>query len=162
MHDRYVFAVDRVRFVGEQVAAELPAMPEPRKSRLSWLRSTIRNCRLCSMSQLLSKETISYSSRAWQVHPCSWFFPQENSNIAHWRKVRTGDIVKGFQEADIVLEDIYTVPRYAHCAIETHALLIIRYSRRLTVWTASQSPFTQRHLFAEALAPLGCLITMSA
>jgi CO/xanthine dehydrogenase Mo-binding subunit len=26
---------------------------------------------------------------------------------------------------------------------------------RLTVWSASQSPFTQRHLFAQALAPLG-------
>ena len=28
-------------------------------------------------------------------------------------------------------------------------------ANRLTVWTASQSPYTQRHLFAEALAPLG-------
>ncbi len=29
------------------------------------------------------------------------------------------------------------------------------YSGRLTVYTASQSPFTQRHLFAQALEPLG-------
>ncbi len=56
----------------------------------------------------------------------------------------------------MILEDTYRVPRYAHCAIEPHVVVGL-YDRagRLTLWSASQSPYTQRHLFAEALAPLG-------
>jgi carbon-monoxide dehydrogenase large subunit len=85
-----------------------------------------------------------------------WFFPRGGTNIAHWRKVRRGDMEKGFDQADVILEDTYQVPRYAHCAIEPH-VIVGRYDRagRLTLWSASQSPYTQRNLFAEALAPLG-------
>jgi len=63
---------------------------------------------------------------------------------------------KGFCEADHIFEDEFTVPRYAHCAIEPHgAVGFLDHSGRLTVWTASQSPYTQRHLFTQALEPLG-------
>jgi carbon-monoxide dehydrogenase large subunit len=56
----------------------------------------------------------------------------------------------------MMLADTYRVPRYAHCAIEPHVVVAqLDAARRLTVWTASQSPYTQRHVFAEALAPLG-------
>ncbi|MCU0612659.1 MAG: molybdopterin-dependent oxidoreductase [Candidatus Eisenbacteria bacterium] len=85
-----------------------------------------------------------------------WFFPRAGTNIAHWRKTRQGVVDKGFAEADVVVEGTFTVPRYAHCAIEPHgAVAYFDHSGRLTVWTASQSPHTQRNLFAEALAPLG-------
>jgi carbon-monoxide dehydrogenase large subunit len=97
------------------------------------------------------------------VHPdlgkyprCPWFFPQAGTNIAHYRKTRKGDVELGFKEADVILEDAYTVPRYAHCAIEPHAIVgLYDLSGRLTLWSASQSPYTQRNLFAESLAPLG-------
>jgi len=83
-------------------------------------------------------------------------FPQPGSNVAHWRKIRKGDVEAGFSAADLILEDTYRVPRYAHCAIEPHGMVgLLDAAGRLTMWTASQSPFTQRHVFAEALAPLG-------
>jgi len=85
-----------------------------------------------------------------------WFFPMAGTNIAHWRKVRKGDVELAFREADSILEDSYEVPRYAHCALEPHVVVGRHdYSGRLTLWSASQSPYTQRHLFAQALAPLG-------
>src|SRR5581483_2719459 len=78
------------------------------------------------------------------------------SNIAHWRRIRKGDLEAGFAAADLVLEDTYRVPRYAHCAIEPHAMVgLFDASGRLTMWTASQSPYTQRNVFAQSLAPLG-------
>ena len=85
-----------------------------------------------------------------------WFFPKDDTNIAHWRKTRKGDCEKGFKDADIILEDTYEVPRYAHCAIEPHVIVgKLDYSGRLTLWSSSQSLYTQRNVFAEALAPLG-------
>jgi len=85
-----------------------------------------------------------------------WFFPRPGTNIAHWRKTRKGDPAKGFKEADLVLEDTYYVPRYAHCAIEPHSV-IGQYdaSGRLTMWTSSQSPFTQRNVFSQVLESFG-------
>jgi CO/xanthine dehydrogenase Mo-binding subunit len=157
MKDRFIFAQDRVRFVGEQVAAvvardqktafraaglvkveyeELPALFDP-------LEAVAEGCCLLH-PDLATCERV------------PWFFPEADTNIAHCRRTRKGDIERGFAEADTVLEDTYTVPRYAHCALEPHVIVGLEdHSGRLTLWSASQSPHTQRNLFAEALAPLG-------
>ena len=85
-----------------------------------------------------------------------WFFPEPETNVAHRRRTLRGDLEAGFAAADVVLEDTYRVPRYAHCAIEPHVVVARQdHAGRLTVWAASQSPYTQRHVFAQALEPLG-------
>ncbi|HTY08322.1 MAG TPA: xanthine dehydrogenase family protein molybdopterin-binding subunit [Candidatus Edwardsbacteria bacterium] len=157
MHDRYVFAQDRVRFVGEQVAAVIARDPASALRAAKLVKVdykeltpilTVRDA-LAASPQLIHPELATYTH-------VPWFFPQERSNIAHWRKVRKGNMEDGFKQAELVFEDTYTVPRYAHCAIETHgAVGLFDHAGRLTVWSASQSPYTQRHLFAEALSPLG-------
>jgi len=157
MHDRYVFAVDRVRFVGEQVAAVIARDARTAKSAARSVKVDYQELPpVLDVATALGEKPPLIHPELGQYTHVPWFFPRENTNIAHWRKVRAGDIEQGFKVADFILEDTYTVPRYAHCAIETHgAIGLYDYSGRLTVWTASQSPFTQRHLFAEALAPLG-------
>lgn len=157
MQDRYVFPQDRVRFVGEQVAAVIATTPAAAKRgmELVWVDYEV-------LPPTLDVET-ALAEDARLIHPdlgsydhVPWFFPQGGTNIAHWRKVRKGDVEKAFAEADYVYEETYRVPRYAHCAIEPHgAVGLYDFSGRLTVWAASQSPVTQRHVFTEALAPLG-------
>jgi len=157
MEDRYIFAQDYVRFVGEQVAGVVA-----RTHREAVQAAKLVKVEYEVLEPLLDpREAVADDANL--IHPdlddyvhVPWFFPQENTNIAHWRKIRKGDTEKAFAEADFVLEDTYEVPRYAHCAIEPHVTVSkLDYANRLTVWTASQSPHTQRHLFAEALAPLG-------
>jgi CO/xanthine dehydrogenase Mo-binding subunit len=157
MHDRHIFAQDKVRFVGEQVAAVIARDPVAarRAAKLVKVRYEELTPILTVGDALKDTPTLIHPGLKDYTH-VPWFFPRENTNIAHWRKVRKGDPAEGFARADLVFEDTYTVPRYAHCAIETHgAVGLFDLSGRLTVWSASQSPFTQRHLFAEALAPLG-------
>jgi CO/xanthine dehydrogenase Mo-binding subunit len=157
MHDRHIFAQDRVRFVGEQVAAVIARDIRTAKKASQLVKVTYELLEpvLTTEDALSKNPTLIHPDLADYNH-VPWFFPKGGTNIAHWRKVRKGDMEKGFAQADLVLEDDYTVPRYAHCAIETHgAIGHFDYSGRLTVYTASQSPFTQRHLFAQALAPLG-------
>lgn len=157
MHDRYIFAQEYVRFVGEQVAAVIARTPEAAKRAAKLVKVNYTE-----LTPILKIED-ALKTRPNLVHPelkdykhVPWFFPQDDTNIAHFRKIRHGDLDKGFKEADHIFEDEYRVPRYAHCAIEIHGA-VGKYdnSGRLTVWTSSQSPHTQRHLFAEALAPLG-------
>jgi len=157
MKDRHIFAQDRVRFVGEQVAAVIARDPHAAKRAASLVEVDYEE-----LPPILNAAD-ALAGDAALIHPdlgdyphVPWFFPRSGTNIAHFRKTRKGDVAQGFAEADVVLEDTYQVPRYAHCAIEPHVIVgKLDNSGRLTLWSASQSPHTQRHLFAEALAPLG-------
>jgi CO/xanthine dehydrogenase Mo-binding subunit len=157
MKDRYIFAVDRVRFVGEQVAAVIARCPKTarRAARLVKVQYEVLPAVLHVAKALEDGAPLVHPDLGDYPH-VPWFFPRPKTNIAHWRKTRRGDIDKAFAESDVVLEDTYTVPRYAHCAIETHVIVgCYDHAGRLTLWSASQSPFTQRNCFAETLAPLG-------
>ncbi|PKP60956.1 dehydrogenase [Candidatus Atribacteria bacterium HGW-Atribacteria-1] len=157
MKDRYIFAQYRVRFVGEQVAAVIARDP----------KTALKAAKLVKIQYepvpAVFDPVEALKEDAPVIHPelgnyphVPWFFPKGGTNVAHLRKVRKGDVEKGFKEADFVLEDTYRIPRYAHCCLETHiAVGLLDYSGRLTVWASSQSPHTQRNLFADALAPLG-------
>jgi carbon-monoxide dehydrogenase large subunit len=157
MEDRYIFAQDLVRFAGEQVAGVIA-----RSHREAVQAAKLIKVEYEVLTPLLNPKE-AFGDDAALVHPdlgdythVPWFFPKAGTNIAHWRKIRKGDTEKAFAESDFVLEDTYRVPRYAHCAIEPHVTVSkLDHADRLTVWTASQSPHTQRHLFAEALKPLG-------
>ena len=157
MKDRYIFARDRVRFVGEQVAAVVARDPGTarRAARLVKVRYEELPPVLSEADALAQGATLIHPGLGDYPH-VPWFFPREKTNIAHWRKTRKGDPEQGFREADVVLDDTYTVPRYAHCAIEPHVIVgLLDHAGRLTLWSSSQSPYTQRHVFAEAFAPLG-------
>ena len=156
MKDRYIFAQDRVRFVGEQVAAVVARTPRAAKAAAKRVRVEYEPLpAILDQMESFENKILIHENLADYPH-VPWFFPQAKTNIAHWRKTRRGNVPLAFSDADCVFEDTYTVPRYAHCAIETHvAIGLYDLAGRLTVWSSSQSPHTQRHLFAEALAPLG-------
>jgi len=157
MKDRFIFAQEKVRFVGEQIAAVVARNQKTAKIAAKLVKIEYEALEpVFDQMKALAKDSILLHPELGDYPHVPWFFPKAETNIAHWRKTRQGDPEKGFEEADIILEDSYEVPRYAHCAIETHvAVAKYDYSERLTVWSASQSPFTQRNLFAEALSPLG-------
>jgi carbon-monoxide dehydrogenase large subunit len=157
MKDRYVFAQDVVRFAGEQVAAVIArdARTAKRAAALVEVDYEVADPLLDPMKALADDAPLIHPDLGDYEH-VPWFFPKADTNIAHWRKTRRGDMEKGWDEADVILEDTYTVPRYAHCAIEPHVVVAkLDQARRLTLWTASQSPYTQRDVFAQALEPLG-------
>jgi carbon-monoxide dehydrogenase large subunit len=157
MQDRHIFAQDRVRFVGEQVAAVIACDPKiaARAASLVQVEYEPLPIVLDPVEAIQPDAALLHPDLGAYPH-VPWFFPRAATNIAHWRKIRKGSIEEGFREADVILEETYRVPRYAHCAIELHSMTgLFDAAGRLTVWSASQSPFTQRNLFAQALAPLG-------
>ncbi|MBZ5535624.1 MAG: xanthine dehydrogenase family protein molybdopterin-binding subunit [Acidobacteriia bacterium] len=157
MQDRYIFPTDRVRFVGEQVAAVIARDTQTAKRAAKRVKVVYKELEpVLDLEKALKSDAVLVHLDLASYPRCPWFFPEAGTNIAHRRKTRKGDLEKGFQEADVIFEDTYTVPRYAHCAIEPHAIVgLYDLSGRLTLWSASQSPYTQRHVFAQALAPLG-------
>lgn len=157
MQDRYIFAQEKVRFVGEQVAAVMARDLKTAKKAAELVKVEYEPLpAIFDPVEAAKKDATLIHSDLGNYSHVPWFFPKGGTNIAHWRKIRKGDIEKGFAEADLIFEDTYRVPRYAHCCIEVHgATGLCDHSGRITVWAASQSPHTQRHIFAEVLAPLG-------
>jgi len=157
MKDRYIFALEKVRFIGEQVAAVVARDIKTAEKAAKLIKVEYEPLpAILDQMESLKDDSIKIHPDLGEYTHVPWFFPKADTNIAHWRKTRRGDVEKGFDEADVVLEDTYYVPRYSHCPLEIHAAVgLCDLSDRLTVWAASQSPHTQRNLFAEALAPLG-------
>ncbi len=157
MKDRYVFAQDRVRFVGEQVAAVIAHDARTARRAAQLVDVTYTELEpVLDLDNALKADAVLLHPDLGNYPRVPWFFPSAGTNIAHWRKTRKGDVEAGFRQADVILEDTYRVPRYAHCAIEPHVIVgQLDLAGRLTLWSASQSPFTQRNVFAETLAPLG-------
>jgi putative selenate reductase molybdopterin-binding subunit len=75
-----------------------------------------------------------------------------NRNLAAEIRIDIGDVDKGFEEADVIVESTYQVPKVSQAAIEPHA--VVTYwdeDDRLVVRTSTQVPFHVRRILAPVL-----------
>jgi xanthine dehydrogenase YagR molybdenum-binding subunit len=62
-----------------------------------------------------------------------------------------GDVEQGGQEADVVVDLVFTTPVAAHCCMETHGSAARWEGDQVTVWHSTQSVFGTRSSVAEML-----------
>jgi len=63
----------------------------------------------------------------------------DRPNVCNHYKVRHGDVGKGFQEADLIVENRFTTARMQHCPLESHICIAqIEPDGGLTLWTGRQ------------------------
>ncbi|MGC8782361.1 MAG: xanthine dehydrogenase family protein molybdopterin-binding subunit, partial [Anaerolineae bacterium] len=153
LKDRRIFALDRVRFVGEPVAAVAADTPEIAEQALELIEVEYE-----PLPGVFDPE-FGASPAAPLVHPdlgsyecVPFIFPQPGTNISNWFKVRKGNLEQGWAAADLIYEHKYRVPHVQHVPIETHVCVAQQdVNGKITLWSASQSPFAQRNLIAKAL-----------
>jgi carbon-monoxide dehydrogenase large subunit len=154
LKDRRIFALDRVRYVGEAVAAVAADTPEIAQRAVELIEVEYE-----PLPGVFDPE-FGASPEAPLVHPdlanyesVPFIFPQPGTNISNWFKVRKGDMDKGWAEADLIYEHKYRVPHIQHVPLETHVCVAQQDAAggRITLWSSSQSPFAQRNLIAKAL-----------
>ncbi|MFO7730598.1 MAG: xanthine dehydrogenase family protein molybdopterin-binding subunit [Spirochaetia bacterium] len=153
LKDKSILPVDRVRYIGEQVAVVIATSK----------KIADEGCRRIKVDYKvlpsIHNQMKAMDADAVLIHPnlgdyevVPWLNPQPGRNISHIRKIRKGDTEKGFEEADFVLEDEYAVPHVVHAALEPHiTVALYDYNERFTFWNSTQSPHTQRNMIAEAL-----------
>ena len=74
------------------------------------------------------------------------------SNVAAYEKYTLGDVEKGFQEADVVVEHEFTTPTVHQGYIEPqNATVLWNPDGEVTVWTSNQGPFYVRRATAALL-----------
>jgi CO/xanthine dehydrogenase Mo-binding subunit len=82
------------------------------------------------------------------VHFPSDFRPV-GPNVCHRYRLRSGRGEQGFEEAEVVVEDTFSVAGAAHVAMEPHATVAYWEEGRLHVITGTQTPFSVRRDLAE-------------
>ncbi|MBM4459870.1 MAG: xanthine dehydrogenase family protein molybdopterin-binding subunit, partial [Chloroflexi bacterium] len=160
LRDRRIFALDRVRFVGEPVAAVAADTPEIAEQAIGLIEVAYEE-----LPGVFDPE-LGASAEAPLLHPelgdyeCAAFIlPQAGTNISNHFKVRKGDMAAGWAAADLVYEHRYRVPHIQHVPLETHVCIAQTLAAgrgqdgrgKITLWSSSQSPFAQRNLIAKAL-----------
>jgi CO/xanthine dehydrogenase Mo-binding subunit len=152
--DNPILAMDKVRFVGDPVAAVAAESESAADEALMLIEADYEE---------LPAVFDAYEAAqpgAPLIHPMSedWigtsaYFdmrPQPNTNIAHRFRIRHGEVEQGFAEADIVLEETFRTPAAAHCAMEPHVCVAhFETPDRLVVYSATQTPFNTRDALAE-------------
>lgn len=76
---------------------------------------------------------------------------QGEGNLVQTERYQRGDTVKGFAEADIVLEETYRTPCEIHTPMEPHGCVANWEGDRLTLWESTQGVFAVQSGVAEIL-----------
>jgi len=146
--DRPILAIDKVRHVGDPVAA-VAAVDETTAEYAVELIDV-------DYEELPIVETIEDALKpdAPLVHEelrLAGQFPDlaaipkgGKTNIPHHFHYERGDVEKGFDEADYVFEHTFTTPPVCHCNLEPHTAIAQWEGDELIVRSACQNPFTVR------------------
>ena len=141
--DELPLAIDKVRFVGDAVAA------------------------VAAISQDIADEAIALIKVEYEALPAVYtiddslaegapLIHDENqelkNNISLDRKIDVGDIEAAFAQADYVREDTVFVHAVSHAYMEPCAVLVEPDTEgRLTIWTSTQTPYIVQCLLAATL-----------
>ena len=153
LQDKTIFARERVRFVGEPVAAVAAVSEEIAEKALGLI-----DVRYELLEPVFDAE-YGATSEAPLIHPDlenyaapNFIFPQPGTNIANHFKIRKGNPDAVWESCAAIVEHKFKIPHVQHVPIETHVAIAQQGADgKVTVWASSQSPFAQRTIFATAL-----------
>ena len=138
--DEYPLAVDKVRFIGDEVAAVAAVDMETAREALSLIQ--------VKYEELPAVFDVDSAGRegAPVLHD---YCP---GNVSVKRKIQYGDVDKAFEEADYVREDTFTVHSVSHAYLEPCSCLAQCDSEgKITLWSSTQVPYILQCLLASTL-----------
>ena len=152
MHDVPVLAEDRVRFVGERVAAVAAEDKDTAEEALLLIDVEYEELTpvfdpldsLADGAPLLHPEVNSYRGLPRQLEKPSNAFVRDE-----WGR---GDVELGFAQSDIIVENTFTVPRQHQGYLETHSCLVwIDEQGVAQIWASCKVPYQVRDQLSIAL-----------
>lgn len=154
IRDQPPVALDRVRYVGEPVAAVAAVDEDTADEALGLIEVEYEplpavfdvEAALAPGAPILHPGPRALASRRPDMLLRQPGF--EGTNIIHLFTQRKGDIEAGFREADLVVENTYSCPPVQHVSLEPHVAMAQWLNGTLTVWSSTQAP----HWIAAELA----------
>ena len=152
LRDVPVLAQDRVRFIGERVAAVAAVDPEAAQHALELIDVEYEEMpavfdSLEAMNRdapILHPDVNSYAGLPKPLEEPSNAFARDT-----WER---GDLEQGFRDADLIVENTFTVPRAHQAYLEPHSCLVwIDDQDRVQVWAPNKAPHGLKRSMAAGL-----------
>jgi 4-hydroxybenzoyl-CoA reductase alpha subunit len=138
--DDHALAMDKVRFVGDEVAAVAAIDEDIAEEALDLIKVDYEELPAVFDVHEALKEG------APQIHD------HAKGNIGLLRRVEFGDVDQALKECDHIREDRFVTQPVIHGFLEPHACLAsCDSSGKLTIWTSTQSPYSVQTLLAKTL-----------
>ena len=142
LKDRNIFARDRVRFVGEAVAAVAATSEEIAENALELMDVEYE------VLQPVFDPEFGATKEAPMIHPDlekyehpNFIFPVDGTNIANHFKIRKGDTTAAWPQCAAIVEHTFRIPHVQHVPIEPHvAIAKAEENGQMTLWASTQSP----------------------
>lgn len=129
---RPIVATDRVRYIGEPVAAVAALDPLAAEEAAASIEVDYEE--LPAVSSLEA----AIAPGAPLVHD------DAPGNVCAHERVERGDVEQGFAESDAIFEHTFRFPMVYHYALEPHAVLAEFAGETITVYSSAQHPFQVR------------------
>ena len=153
--DQPIVAIDKVRYVGDPVAAVAAVSEEVAEEALELIEVEYEELPAVfdpveaaqPGAPLVHDESPRQAAVFSDVKAARL---AENTNICHHFKLRHGDVEAGFAQADYIFEDVYTSQRTQHCHLEPHATIAqVHNDGRIEVISSTQNPSVIREALAQ-------------
>src|SRR5258705_6128759 len=137
--DLYPLAIDKVRYVGDEVAAVAALDPETARAAVDRIKVEYEVLpAVLSIDEALAPD-------APLVHD------DAAGNVAHHFAFERGEVDAGFKASDVIVEGTWQSARQWHTALETIGCVAQWSGGRVTMWCNTQTPFLARSRYAIAL-----------
>ena len=151
--DQAVLAIDKVRFVGDPVAAVLADDPDVAQAALALIDVDYEPLPpVFDALEALAPNAPSVHDTpptAGQTFADMVIHEDGGNNVCNYFRLRKGDVEQGFAESDVIFEDTFSSPAVQHVPLETHACIADVRDGRVTVWATTQTPHPVRAQLAE-------------
>ncbi len=141
-YDENILAIERVRYVGDEVAAVVAEDEATAEEALKLIKVEYE------VLPAIFDAHEAIKDGAPLIHP------EEGEKYANNINTRVewhfGDVDKGFDEAEVVVEDTFVGNRTFQSPIEPHASVARweHHAGRLTIWSSSMAPHYLRHMLS--------------
>jgi len=153
--DQTIVAVDKVRYAGDPVAAVAAVDEATADEALALIdvdydelpAVTGLEEALAPGAPLVHEANVTGGELMGQHYEAPKEF--SGTNLCYRFSYRKGNVEEGFKKAHQVFENVFTFPRVQHFSMEPHATVAQFEGDRLTLWAATQEPFTLREHLAD-------------
>jgi CO/xanthine dehydrogenase Mo-binding subunit len=153
--DQTIVAIDKVRYVGDPVAAVAAIDEATAEEALNLIDVEYDELpAVTSIEEALAPDAPLVhdgSSSGGEMMGQHYEAPKEfaGSNLCYRFSYAKGHVEEGFKKADHIFDDTFRFPRVQHFSMEPHATVAHVDGNHITLWAGTQEPFTLREHLAE-------------
>ncbi len=138
--DEYALAIEKVRYIGDEVAAVVATSPE-------------------AAEEAISRIKVEYEELPAVFDPLEAMKPgapiiheEVPDNVSATIRKEFGNVAKAFEDSDFIFEDHFETQPVNHCPMEPQAALaMVDHFGKVTLWSSTQIPFFLRRNLATTL-----------